>query len=70
MTVRLSVSIPEAITITGLSRTSLYVAMRRGELIAKNAGRRTLIEYAALEKFLSSLPQYPTATRLKEASDE
>tara|TARA_B110000008_G_scaffold225217_1_gene226281 strand:- start:385 stop:519 length:135 start_codon:yes stop_codon:yes gene_type:complete len=44
--------------------------MRRGELIAKKAGRRTLIEYAALEKFLSSLPQYPTATRLKEASDE
>jgi excisionase family DNA binding protein len=36
----------------------LYEALRRGELSAKKAGRRTLIAFADLEAYLSSLPTY------------
>jgi|TARA_B110000093_G_C12843739_1_gene356368 excisionase family DNA binding protein len=58
MQVPLTVTIKEAVQITGLSRTSLYSALKKGELLAIKAGRRTLIHYSALENYLSSLPAY------------
>ena len=42
----LTVTIPDAVRLSGCSRSSLYEAMRRGELAAKKAGRRTLIRLA------------------------
>lgn len=50
-------TLPEAVAFSGLSRTALYEAMKRG-LPAKKAGRRTLIAFADLETYLANLPAY------------
>lgn len=54
----ISVTVPEAVRLLGWSRSGVYEAMRRGELVARKAGRRTLIAYSDLEAFVSSLPTY------------
>ncbi|QIK78436.1 helix-turn-helix domain-containing protein [Sphingomonas piscis] len=51
-------TLPEAVQYSGLSRTSIYEALRRGDLKARKAGRRTLISFAELEAYLGSLPSY------------
>jgi excisionase family DNA binding protein len=58
MTTPITVTIPEAIKATGMSRTSIYEALKRGNLTAKKAGRRTLISFADLEAYLTNLPTY------------
>lgn len=54
----LAVTIMQAVASTGISRTSIYEALRRGDLTAKKAGRRTLIAFADLEAYLDKLPVY------------
>jgi excisionase family DNA binding protein len=54
----IAVTIPEAVKLSGMSRTSLYEALKRQEISAKKAGRRTLISFADLEAYLANLPQY------------
>ena len=54
----IAVTIPDAVKATGMSRTSIYEALKRGDLSAKKAGRRTLISFADLEAYLASLPTY------------
>ena len=54
----LSITIPEAVKLSGMSRTAIYEAMKRGELVARKAGRRTLIGFADLEAYLANLPTY------------
>jgi len=49
---------PECVAYSGLSRTSLYNALKKGDLTAKKAGRRTLISFAELDRYLSDLPEY------------
>lgn len=51
-------TMPEAVKYSGMSRSALYEAMKRGDLIARKAGRRTLISFADLEAYLASLPTY------------
>ena len=51
-------TLPEAVQFSGLSRTALYEALKRGDLTARKAGRRTLISFADLEMYLASLPPY------------
>lgn len=51
-------TLPEAVQFSGLSRSALYVALKRGDLSARKAGRRTLIAFADLEAYLASLPTY------------
>jgi excisionase family DNA binding protein len=51
-------TIPEAILFSGMSRTCIYEALKRGDLTARKAGRRTLISFSALEAYLSRLPTY------------
>lgn len=51
-------SVPDAVEYSDLSRTSIYEAMKRGDLTARKAGRRTLISFAELEAYLASLPTY------------
>ncbi len=58
MDIPLALSIPDAVKVSGMSRSSIYEAMKRGELAALKAGRRTLIPVAALEAYLASLPSY------------
>ncbi len=54
----IAVTIPEAVRATGMSRSSLYEALKKGELTARKAGRRTLIPFAELEAYLGRLPTY------------
>lgn len=51
-------TLPEAVQYSGMSRSALYVALKRGDLSARKAGRRTLIAFADLEAYLASLPTY------------
>jgi hypothetical protein len=53
----IAVTIPDAVKATGMSRTSIYEAMKRG-LPARKAGRRTLIMVADLKAYLANLPTY------------
>lgn len=48
----------EAVEYSGMSRTAIYDALKRGDLTARKAGRRTLISFTDLEAYLTSLPNY------------
>jgi len=54
----IAVTIPDAVRATGISRTSIYEALKRGDLTARKAGRRTLISFADLQAYLAGLPRY------------
>ena len=54
----LALTISKTVAISGLSRTGVYEALKRGDLTARKAGRRTLISYADLQAYLASLPTY------------
>ena len=58
MTYQIAVTIPDAVKATGLSRSRIYEALKRGDLSARKAGRRTLIPFADLEAYLASLPAF------------
>lgn len=51
-------TMPEAVQFSGMSRSALYEAMKRGDLIARKSGRRTLISFSELEAYLANLPLY------------
>ena len=51
-------TLPEAVQFSGMSRTSLYEALKRQDITARKAGRRTLISFADLQAYLASLPEY------------
>lgn len=53
---KIAVTIPEAVRISGLGRTSLYGLFTAGEITPRKAGRRTLILVKDLERYLASLP--------------
>ena len=58
MAMPLNLQIPEAVEVSGLSRSRIYEALKLGELRAIKAGRRTLIPFSELEAYLASLPSY------------
>jgi excisionase family DNA binding protein len=58
MDIPIAVTIPDAVKASGISRSSIYEALKRGDLSARKAGRRTLISFADLQAYLASLPQY------------
>lgn len=58
MNTPLAITIPEAVKLSGMSRTAIYEALKRGDLVARKAGRRTLIAFADLEAYLASLPTF------------
>jgi excisionase family DNA binding protein len=49
-------SISELTKVGPLGRSKLYEAIRDGELVARKAGRRTIILKTDFERFLTSLP--------------
>ena len=54
--VRLAHSIADVAKITGVGRSFLYEEISAGRLVAKKAGRRTLIFDADLNAWLANLP--------------
>jgi excisionase family DNA binding protein len=54
----IALTIPDAVKASGMSRTVIYEALKRGELTAHKAGRRTLIPFASLQDYLAALPAY------------
>ena len=58
MSVPIAVTIHEAVKLSGMSRTSIYEALKRKDISARKAGRRTLISFADLEAYLANLPTY------------
>ncbi len=53
-------SVNEAISVTTIKRTSLYAAIKSGELRATKYGNKTLFLAADLASFLASLPAITT----------
>jgi excisionase family DNA binding protein len=51
-----AISISEAARLSGIGRSSLYQAIRRGELSIRKSGRRSLIITSDLQRWLSDLP--------------
>ncbi|MBP0447764.1 helix-turn-helix domain-containing protein [Roseomonas sp. SSH11] len=49
-------SVLQASARTGLSRTMIHALIKRGDLQARKAGRRTLILADALDRYLRQLP--------------
>jgi len=60
---RMALSIAEAAEEAGVARDKIYEAIREGRLEARKWGRRTLITYDALQRFINGLPplQLPPA---------
>ena len=56
-------SIKEVCRITGLSRTLICAQIRLGKLIARKAGRRTLVMRSDLRKWLEQLPAIQPGAR-------
>ena len=54
----ITVTIPEAVKLSGMSRTAIYEALKKQDITARKAGRRTLIAYADLQAYLAGLPTY------------
>jgi hypothetical protein len=59
MTTPIAVTIPEAVKLSGLSRTHFYEAFKCGQISARKAGRRTIILLDDLEDYLVGLPRFP-----------
>ncbi len=51
-------TIPEAVAVSGVSRSAIYLALKTGELRARKRGTRTLIEDAELRRFIANLPAF------------
>ncbi len=56
ITLKLGLSIDESCQASGLGRTKIYEAIGSGKLIAKKAGRRTIILPENLKAYLENLP--------------
>jgi excisionase family DNA binding protein len=53
---RIALSVAEAAVEAGVGRDQVYAAIRDGRLEARKWGRRTIITYEALKRFLDALP--------------
>ena len=54
---KLLLNVDEAAAVLGVSRATLYRAVRRGELRLTKLGRRTLLARTELERFVATLPE-------------
>lgn len=54
---KVAVTVPEAVQISGIGRTTLYEIFKSGKLKPRKQGKRTLIILDELEDYLRSLPE-------------
>ena len=59
---KLTYTVPEAAELLGISRTTAYECVRRGEIPSLTLGRRVLITRAQLEQLLGPLPATTSAS--------
>ncbi len=59
---KLTFTVPEAARLLGISRTSAYECVRRGEIPSLTLGRRVVISRHQLERLLGPLPADPLHT--------
>ena len=52
----LAFSIDQIVAISSVGRTKVYEAIARGDLVARKAGRRTIVLYADAQNWLQGLP--------------
>jgi hypothetical protein len=67
---RLAFTLKDAVRLSGLSRSVLYLAIGRGTLHARKCGARTIILDADLRRFLNGLPRFARRDRKGTASRE
>ena len=64
---KFSLSIAEVVRSTGIGRTTIFAAIRDGQLVAHKAGRRTVILAGDLAKYVSALPLRETSRSTSQA---
>lgn len=57
MYARLTYTVPEVAELLGISRSTAYECVRRGEIPALPLGRRRLVAKATIDALLSAAPQ-------------
>ena len=57
---KLTYMVPEAASLLGISRSTAYECVRRGEIPSLTLGRRVLITRAQLEQLVGPLTDAPT----------
>ncbi len=63
----LGYTIPDAVRLTGLARSRIFLLLASGELQACKAGRRTLILGESLRTYYAALPPARPANRTQAA---
>jgi hypothetical protein len=53
----LALPLAAAVTVSGLSRSALYRAAGRGDVILLKCGRSTLVDMASMRTYLAGLPR-------------
>jgi len=53
---KIAVTVPEAVEMSGIGRTSLYRLFQSGDIKPRKSGTRTLIIVEELEAYLKNLP--------------
>ena len=56
MTDQLAYTIPQAVQVAAVSRTELYRAAQRAEIVFRKRGKRTIILADELRRYVQSLP--------------
>lgn len=59
------ISIPEAVSRTGIGRSFLYQRLADGSIRSVKAGRRRLVDVASLESWAANLPTEPLKSTAK-----
>ncbi|WP_370647931.1 helix-turn-helix domain-containing protein [Phyllobacterium meliloti] len=53
---KIAVTIPEAVAMSGIGRSSLYTLFKTGSLTPRKNGKRTLVLVEDLERYVKNLP--------------
>lgn len=53
---QLALTIPEACSAARIGRTTLYAAIKNGDLVAAKCGRKTIVRLDDLKDWLANLP--------------